>query len=773
MLEFVLLSWVMQSAVMQSAPPTGAPADAAHAAAVSAAAVSADNCCVLRSRVRAPDAPVPTDRKSQLLFQHARRVVASDALFYGEAPLATLRAALAALPQDASLADRFGVGYPLADTLLAMGELDAARAQLTECLAWAREAGDPAAAATVTRLLAVVWMRTGERDNCVTQHGPESCILPFSPAAQHTARRGSEQAIALLDPHLTAHPDDLAAIWLLNIAHMTLGSWPKALPRERLLPPEHFASEADFPRFRDVAADLGLDTVGLAGGAVMDDIDGDGRLDVVVTSSGMDEPIALFLQDEQGRFHDRGAERGLAGQVGGFQCFAQDLDNDGRLDLLVQRGAWLHRHGAIENSLLLQQADGSFVDRTLEAGIEVAAPSLVAAFADIDLDGDLDLFLGAESRGKGSDEDYPCRLFRNRGDGTFEEITQRAGVSNDRICKGAVFGDYDGDRDPDLYVSNLGAPNRLYRNEGDGTFVDVAAKLGVDEPITSFSCCWCDFDNDGWLDLWVANYATPSARPLEMAAWYRDRSPGLDTMRLYRNDGRGGFADVTAARGLARVVFPMASNVGDLDGDGFADIYLATGDPEFASLWPNLLLKNDRGQRFLDVTTASGTGHLQKGHGVAIGDLDGDGDQDLFVELGGVLKDDAFSSALFRNPGSGNHWLTVRPRGRDSNRFGVGARVTATIEEPADAVAQAPRSVVTRDVVQFVGTNSSFGGNSLQVELGLGQAARILALTVFWPRTGKTQRFTEVELDRIVVIDEGSAVLGSVASGDGASEPRR
>jgi hypothetical protein len=735
-------AWVaLIAASAQEAPP-----------AVAAPEHAPDDCCVRRSRARAPDAPLPADRKSRLLRELAAKLKASDALFYGEAPLAAARARLAALPADAPTADAFDVRWPLADALLSAGDLDGAREQLDHCLRLAIAAGDAEVVATVTRQLAVAWLRTGERENCVAGHHAESCIVPFSSAAHHTARRGSEQAIALLEPLLKERGDDVVAQWLLNVAHMTLGSWPDGVAEAWRVPPERFASEAPFPKFRDAAGEVGLATIGLAGGAVMDDMDGDGRLDIVVTSSGMEEPIGYFLQDAEGRFHDRCDAAGLAGQVGGFQCFARDLDNDGRLDLLVQRGAWTHRHGEIPNSLLMQQKDGTFVDRTLEAGLEVAAPSLVAAFADIDLDGDLDVFLGGESRGKGSDEDYPCRLFRNEGSANFVEITAKAGVRNDRVCKGAAFGDFDGDRFPDLYVSNLGAENRLYRNRGDGTFVDVAAAMGVCEPITSFSCAWLDANNDGWLDLWVANYATPRARPAEMAAWMRHATPGLDTMRLYENDGKGRLVDVTAARGLARVVFPMGSNVGDLDGDGFDDLYLATGDPEFASLWPNALFKNDRGHRFLDVTTASGTGHLQKGHGVAIGDVDGDGDNDLFVEIGGVLKDDAFASALFRNPGAGAHWLTVRLVGRESNRFGIGARVRATIEEAG----------ATRDVFHFVGTNSSFGGNSLQAELGLGAATRIVALEVAWPRTGKTQRFEGVALDQVVVVDEGSAKLATV-----------
>jgi tetratricopeptide (TPR) repeat protein len=739
-LEFGL-SWVLVAAAAPQATETAGPA------------------CARRTRARDPAGPLPGDRKSVLLRELGERVRASDAVLYGEGPARRLPAQLAALPKDAPLEKVFALRDRLADALLSVGDIEGALAQWEECRRLAHVARDPEALARVLRQMAVAWLRVAERRNCVAAHNPESCILPFSAAALHADRAGSEKALEVLEPIWSAGRDDLLAAWLANVAHMTLGTWPDGVFGRWRIPPEAFASERDVGRFPDVAARVGLDTCGLAGGSVMDDFDGDGRLDVLVSSSGMDEPLGLFLQQRDGTFADVADAAGLAGQLGGLNCFAADFDGDGRLDILVQRGAWIHRHGEIPNSLLIQQPDGTFVDRTLEAGIEIAAPSLVAAFADVDLDGDLDLFLGYESQGRGSEEDYPCRLFLNRGDATFEDVTGKAGVSNDRVCKGAAFGDYDGDRFPDLYVSNLGQKNRLYRNRGDGTFVDVAEQLGVAEPIQSFSCFLFDQDNDGWLDLYVSCYATPRTRPLEMTAWYRDRRPGADHQRLYRNDGKGGFRDVSREKGLVRVAFPMGSNFGDVDNDGFSDVYLATGDPDFSSLWPNVLLRNDAGRRFEDVTTSSGTGHLQKGHGVSFGDLDGDGDQDLFVEIGGILRDDVFTSALFQNPGHGNRWLTVRLIGRESDRFGIGARLRAVIEEAG----------ARRDVFHFVGTNSSFGGNSLQAEMGLGKAERCVALEVFWPRTGRTQRFEEVPLDRVVVVDEGRDSLGLQAAEESAN----
>ena len=234
-----------------------------------------------------------------------------------------------------------------------------------------------------------------------------------------------------------------------------------------------------------------------------------------------------------------------------------------------------------------------------------------AAWADYDNDGWVDLYVGHELA--------PSRLYRNRGDGTFEDVSVRAGVAGNAFTKGVSWGDYDNDGFPDLYASNMFGDNFLYRNQGDGTFEEVAAKLEVQQPFASFPTWWFDYDNDGWLDLFVVAYPNSVE---EFVKHYLGQPAAAETLKLYRNDGRGGFTDVSAAVGVARVVPSMGANVGDIDNDGFLDVYLGTGAPSFGSLIPNILLRNDAGRRFDDVTEATGTGHLQKGHGVAFADLD-------------------------------------------------------------------------------------------------------------------------------------------------------
>ena len=190
----------------------------------------------------------------------------------------------------------------------------------------------------------------------------------------------------------------------------------------------------------------------------------------------------------------------------------------------------------------------------------------------------------------------------------------------------------------------------------------------------------------------------------------------------------------------------MGSNFGDLDNDGFLDIYLGTGRPSYSYLMPNVLLSNDGGRRFEDVTAATGTGHLQKGHGVAFADWDRDGDADIFLEAGGAAPGDRAHNVLFQNPGYGNHWLTVKLVGTRTNRAALGARIRVDLPGPDGAVASRYRTITA---------GSSFGGNPLACTVGLGQAKAIQALEVSWPTSGTRQTFRDVPIDHAIEITEG------------------
>ena len=449
-----------------------------------------------------------------------------------------------------------------------------------------------------------------------------------------------------------------------------------------------------------------------------------------------------------GRFSERTEAARLSGQLGGLNITQADYDNDGWVDVLVMRGGWLLSRGQMRMSLLHNNGDGTFADVTRAAGLALPAyPSQSAAWADYDNDGDLDLFSCSESMPEtpevGAAIIFPSRLFRNEGDGTFTDVTSAAGVANLRYCKGSSWGDYDNDGDSDLYVSNYAGENRLYRNNGDGTFTDMAPELGLTEPLESFPTWFWDYDNDGWLDLFVAGYASD----IELVAKdYLGMPNDGARPRLYRNDGSGGFEDVTEQVGLHRVSQAMGANFGDLDNDGFFDIYLGTGFPAFDALAPNVAYRNNVGESFSDVTFSAGLGHIQKGHGIAFGDLDRDGDQDIFMQVGGFYPSDGFLNALYVNPGNGNRWLSVRLVGVESNRSAIGARIRVTVTEDG----------VSRDIHVVVGSGGSFGASSLEQEMGLGTADAVESLEVYWPTSGIRQVFRDVPLNFALEIREDS-----------------
>ena len=592
--------------------------------------------------------------------------------------------------------------------------------------------------------LGVAYMRLGETQNCCLRNQPESCILPIREGGIHTVKQGSKRAIEYFTEVLNSAPEGLPihlrARWLLNIAHMTLGTYPGDVPEAHLIPPKAFESDEPFPQFVNIAQRMGLDTFSNCGGAIADDFDNDGYLDLVVSTWETAGQIRFFRNNQEGTFSDRTKQAGLLGIFGGLNLVQADYDNDGDVDILVLRGAWWGKAGQHPNSLLHNNGDGTFSDVTFDAGLaEVHYPTQTASWADYDNDGDLDLYIGNESV---SGLSAPCQLFRNNGDGTFTDVARHAGVTNDRFTKAVVWGDYDGDRLPDLYVSNQTGHNRLYHNNDDGTFTDVAPGLGVTGPFKSFPVWFWDFDNDGVLDLYVSAY---EAGIEHVAAAYLGLPFETELARLYRGNGRGGFEEVAKQRNLTRPNFPMGANFGDVDSDGYLDFYLGTGDTLYWSLTPNVMYRNRGGNSFADVTTAGGFGNLQKGHGVVFADFDHDGDQDIFEQMGGAYPGDKFNDAFFENPGFGNHWITIKLVGLQTNRSAIGARIRVEVIEDGQS----------RSIYKHVNSGGSFGANPLRQTIGLGEATKIELLEVFWPTTGRTQTFQDVPLDQHIRIVEG------------------
>jgi hypothetical protein len=588
---------------------------------------------------------------------------------------------------------------------------------------------------TLTYMQGVTALRCGETDNCVMCRGESSCILPISPAAVHTNPEGSRRAIAHFQSYLQSFPDDLEVRWLLNLAHMTLGEYPHRVDPRYVIELDRFVrSEMEIGQFLDIGHQVGLDRFNTAGGGIMDDFDRDGLLDVVVTASEPTEPMAVYRNDGAGRFRDDSATAGCEGQFGGLYCIHADYDNDGFLDIFIPRGAWLDY--PVRPSLLHNEGGLHFTDVTVAAGLDQAANSLCAGWADFDNDGHLDLFLGCERQ--------PDRLYRNRGDGSFEDVTYLAalGDSLEPMTKGCAWIDYDNDDDPDLFVTRFESSASLFRNDGGGRFTDVSRTLGIDGPTKGFSCWSWDYDNDGWLDLFATCYEHTTADVIKGLTGQPHQG---HSNRLFRNRQGQGFEDVTARAGLDLVFATMGSNFTDLDNDGWLDMYLGTGNPMIGTLVPNRMFLNVGGERFSEITASARTGHLQKGHSVACGDWDRDGNVDVFIQMGGAIPGDRYHNILFQNPGHDNNWLNVRLVGRQTNRSAIGARITVT------TTGDKPRTVH-----RHVSTGSSFGANPLEQMIGLGPADDIARLEIHWPTSGTTQVFDDLAVNQMIEITEGN-----------------
>lgn len=580
--------------------------------------------------------------------------------------------------------------------------------------------------------LGAAYLHKSEMDNDVYRKPGERCIFPPRQSARFTKTADSEKAIQYFSKYLTKHPDDLEVKWLLNLAYMTLGQYPAGVPAKYLIAPSNFASKENIGRFRDVAPAAGLDLFSMAGGVIVDDFDNDGRLDVVTSSYNVCEHMHLFHNNGDGTFADRTAQAGLMDQLGGLNLIQTDYNNDGCVDILVMRGGW---QWPMRRSLLRNNCNGTFTDVTRESGLaEPLAASQTAVWADIDNDGFLDLFVGNE---KG-----PSQIFRNKGDGTFEDISPSSGVDRSAFSKGVVAADYDNDGYPDLYVSNLNGANFLYHNNHDRTFNEVGEAAGVQAPYTSFPAWFFDYDNDGWPDIFVPSYYMSME---EVARSFTGAPLNAETAKLYHNLGNGTFKDVTAEVGLAKVYMPMGVNFGDVDNDGFLDIYLGNGNPSYISIVPHVLLCNKEGKSFVDVTAASGTGDLHKGHGVAFADIDRDGDEDILTVIGGAIAGDAHAFRLFENPGNGNDWINLKLVGVKTNRAAIGARIKVTVENQGHA---------SRSIYRTVGSGGSFGASPLEQHVGLGKAAQIKEIEIWWPTSNTRQTFSTVGKNQFLEIKE-------------------
>ncbi|WP_029273699.1 FG-GAP-like repeat-containing protein [Flavobacterium sp. KJJ] len=598
------------------------------------------------------------------------------------------------------------------------------------------------------KFLAIAYMRLGEKQNCVNYHNPESCTMPIQKNGIHTIRQGSQKAIEIYKKLLSIDPNDYESRWLLNIAYMTLGGYPLEVPKQWLIPNLNKDSGYSIKPFLDIAANAGIIGRNMSGGVIVDDFNNDNYLDIVTSDWSLDGVMHYYENDKKGKYLDYSKVSEIGRFKGGLNMIQADYDNDGDIDIFVLRGAWMRKYGRQPNSLLRNNGDGTFTDVTLKSGLYSEFPTQAGTWNDFNNDGYLDLFIGNESS---DNESYPSELYLNNQDGTFTNVAKAAKCDVIAYIKGVTSADYDNDGDIDLFLSGMNKRKTLLKNtglkKGIPQFKDVTDQAGLAGiNVMTFPTWFWDYDNDGWQDIFVCGYQYNGSIAGEIAMEALNIPNESSKMYLYHNNHDGTFSDVSEISGLSKTVFAMGSNFGDIDNDGFLDMYLGTGNPDYRSLAPNRLFRNMGNGKFADVTVSGRVGNLQKGHGVAINDLDNDGDNDIFIEVGGAYLGDSFSNSLYLNPGQNNNrWIKLKLEGTESNRSAIGTKVKVTFKENG----------VSRSLYRILNSGGSFGASALRMEIGIGKATTIDQIEITWPKDQKKKVFKNVKPNQYIKIIEG------------------
>jgi hypothetical protein len=546
------------------------------------------------------------------------------------------------------------------------------------------------------------------------------------------------------------------------------------------------STKLSVPLFRDIAAQAGLSAShissadkryvveSMSGGIGLFDCDNDGKLDIVMVNgstvdrysqSGGDPLVTLWHQDSDLKFTDITQKAGLARKGWGMGVAVADFDNDGNLDLFVT--------GYGGNALYRNKGNCIFEEVTDKAGVRGGGFSTGAAWADYDRDGLVDLFVSRYVHVDMNNLPVPgstkfCQfkgvpvqcgpwgmegetdlLYHNRGDGTFEEVSKKAGVSDpDKYYGlGATWGDYDNDGWPDLFVADDATPNHLYHNNHDGTFTDNAMVGGIamnseGQALGSMGVTWGDYDHSGRLSMFITEFAD---------------QPNT----LYRNEGSRGFEDVAMQSRLGQVSLPLVgwgTAFFDVDNDGWLDLFVVNGHvyPQMdnvkgsaAYAEPMLLHRNLRNGTVEDVSKPTGLADmpLKSRRGAAFGDIANNSNVDVVV-----LNVGEPPSLLLNTNQSSNHRVLFHLMGTKSNRAAIGARVTIHAA-----------GATQFDEVRSGG--SYLSQNDLRLHFGLGAAPKIDLVEVRWP-TGKIESFKDVAADKIYTIVEGQGIKEAVHFSD-------
>lgn len=665
--------------------------------------------------------------------------------YAGEAKLNYADQQIAATKDPKALADLMA---KKAGILLEVGKEAEAVALFEKLIA--EHKGDAETKRGLKASLGLAYLRLAERVNCVNMHADGACIMPIQGGGIHADKAPARKAVEAFQAVLQEKSDDLDSRWLLNIAYMTLGEYPANVPKKWLIPGLDQGSAVQAKPFTDIAGDLKLDFKNRGGGTIVDDFDNDGFLDIVNSAWGLDDPLQFFRNNGDGTFTNASKSSGIAAFTGGINLLQTDYNNDGFLDIYVVRGAWqgIAGFGEQPNSLMRNNGDGTFTDVTIEAKLLTYRPCQSVTWNDFNRDGWLDLFVGNETTDPRAP--YPCEFYINNQDGTFTNIVSPENLNIVAFVKGVTSGDFDNDGWPDIFLSCLSGEKILLRNKGISgktpAFEDVSQKSGIARANT-FATFFFDFDNDGWLDIFLCNYSFD--RSLSYYAAREALKPSADEngkIYLYHNNHDGTFTNLAPSMQVNQVVFAMGNNFGDFNNDGWLDMFMATGNPAYQSLLPNKLYQNLGGKDFADVTVSARVGNLQKGHGVAFADLNNNGDQDIFVDMGGAYRGDGYYASFLLNPGQNdNNWITLQLEGTKTNKAAIGAKVTLKFKENG----------VERMVFREVNSGGSFGSNPLRREIGIGQATEIDEVAIFWPGSGATQVLKKVKPNQFLKIREG------------------
>ena len=534
-----------------------------------------------------------------------------------------------------------------------------------------------------------------------------------------------------------------AAMWL---ATRSLGGYPVRVP-EAFRMELKAGYEPARVHFENIAAKIGLDKICAGRGTAIFDYNNDGLLDIVVTAAHAG--CTLYRNNGDGTFTDVTTGSGLDACINGFVIIAGDYDNDGFQDLFVTRLGFYYGDCALYHN----NGDGTFTDVTRKAGVSSWGATYTASWVDYDCDGHLDLFIGYNLGGM-FDRRVQNRLFHNNGDGTFTDVTKESGLETMFTTIGSCWGDYNNDGYPDLFLSSgLGRP-QLFRNNGNGTFTDVSQAAGLNEVLVATTCCFADYNNDGWLDIVQYTWSDheDAIHTMKTGHGPEDGAP----LVIWHNNGDGTFTAKRREIGLDGCWGTMSGNSGDVNNDGYIDLLLGNGSPRMERLEPFVLLENDRGAAFRNTTFAAGLPFSGKSHGVNCADLFGDGRMSIVIAAGGGYPGDLLQTAVHCPTELPGNYLNVRLKGVRSNRDGNGARITLFAGETKQ--------------IREVTNGSSFGCLPLEQHFGLGAMTKVDAIEIRWPG-GLIQRIDNPPLNetiRVIEDEAGWDLVYSAGSGSAA-----